>query len=130
MSENWHFFVMDGEEYLVLGHNPKQNDCLCLRIGQLHKNDQPALEDIARSERAQRNPYLLGVLNTEPHEFGNSWWQFVAPWTFFMPLEYLKNRIAQSQYELFAGENFPVETATTENIEEIIFGRIDRVLEV
>lgn len=100
-EQKWHFFTVTGTEYLVLGYNPKPNNCLIICTSVLHISDQKDLEYLANTPQAQKEPYLVNILVRSPYMVGKSWWEHLVEKTFCEPLFMLKDRIAPTQYAIF-----------------------------
>ncbi len=101
MMDKWHYFVLGGFEYLVLGYSRKANNCLVVCSSDLSSNDQRDLEYIAGSEAAQKEAYLVNILVKQPHASGGTWWEHLYPRVFFAYLDQLRDRIPQEQFDVF-----------------------------
>lgn len=72
-----HYAKYNSEEYIVLGHNVKYNNCMMVRMSALPVEDQQALRSIANSEYAQSKFYLMPILVSQQHRSGKSWDMFL-----------------------------------------------------
>lgn len=74
-----HYAKYNNEEYIVLGHNPKYNNCMLVRMVALPIEEQADLRSIAMSEVAQRyHYYLMPVLMTQQHRSGKAWNEYLV----------------------------------------------------
>lgn len=79
MEENMrHFGKFQSEEVLILGHNKGQGTVLAVRTGALPGDEQMELRRIASSHDAQRNDYLVPVVQRERHRSGTDWFSYLA----------------------------------------------------
>ncbi len=104
MSDKWHYFVFEGFEYLVLGYNPKLNNCLVFCLDTLGRRDQEELGYIVNSEAAQKEAYLVAILARSLHSGGGMWWERLMARSFFVDRVHLKDRVASKQLAIFEND--------------------------
>ena len=97
----WHYFMMHGIEYLVLGYSAKKNDVLCVSLQHLHEKDKEDLLWIVDSDEAQKEAYLVSILVNHPYAGGGSWWERLGRHAFFATLDQVRNRIPPEQIKVF-----------------------------
>ena len=97
----WHYFMLHGIEYLVLGYNHQKHNVLCVSLQHLHEKDKEDLMWIVDGDAAQRTAYLVSVLVNHPYTGGGNWWERLQPHVFFAEMGQIRNRIPTEQYEAF-----------------------------
>lgn len=137
-----HFFTCYGNDYLVLGYSPENNTVLYICMNILHKTDQHDLEFLVNTEEAQNEIYLAAILVRHPYAGGGTWWERLLPHIYFAGIDQVRGLIPSDQIVAFMAElteyqnkkhineatveqTSMVKTPTKENIDDILFGRID-----
>jgi hypothetical protein len=73
----WHQAQFKGEELLVLGHDPRRNDCMLVKLSGLPMNEQTDLRRIAASRTAQESTHLIPILRRMPAPDGSDWFTYL-----------------------------------------------------
>lgn len=113
-----HYAKYNNEEYIVLGHNVKYNNCMMVRMSALPVEDQQALRSIANSEYGQGKFYLMPLLVTQQHRSGKTWEMFLleqmnrrgGPIT-TLPIKDIQETLDPAQKAVWKGYGKPSEVA-------------------
>ncbi len=106
----WHHATYRGDELIVLGHDPRRNDCLLVKLSGLPMNEQSEIRKIAASRSAQRSNYLIPILRRVESPFGNDWFSYLckkmeqrnAP-VFTLPIKEIQDSLDPDQKAIFKG---------------------------
>ena len=151
-DHKWHYFMMHGFEYLVLGYSPEKHNVLCVCLNNLHPGDRKDLMYIVDSDEGQREAYLVAILARHPYAAGGTWWDYLQQYAFFAEFGALERcGVAPAQIKVFQnkkekelledaivihrGNEFSIDqeiiqqnstphTTKTENIDDILFGAV------
>lgn len=106
----WHHAQYRGEELIILGYNPRNNDCMLIRLSGLPMNEQSEIRKIAASRTAQQSNYLIPILQKMEAPNGSDWFSYLckkmeqrnAP-VFNLPLKEIQDSLDQDQKAIFKG---------------------------
>jgi hypothetical protein len=106
----WHQGTYRGDELIVLGHNPRNNDCMLVRLSGLPMNEQSELRRIAASRSAQQSSYLIPILKRMQSPSGQDWFTYLAQKmqqrnspVFTLPIKEIQDSLDQDQKAIFKG---------------------------
>ncbi len=106
----WHSAQFRGEELLVLGHDPRRNDCMLVKLSGLPMNEQEALRRIAASRTAQEATHLIPILRRQPAPDGSDWFTYLAQKmvqrnspVFTLPIKEIQDSLDPDQKAIFKG---------------------------
>jgi hypothetical protein len=106
----WHSAQYRGDELIVLGHNPRSNDCMLVKLSGLPLNEQADLRRIATSRAAQESTHLIPLLRRMPAPDGNDWFSYLAQKmqqrnspVFTLPIKEIQESLDEDQKAIFKG---------------------------
>lgn len=106
----WHSATYRGDELIVLGHNPRSNDCMLVKLSGLPLNEQSDLRRIATSRAAQESTHLIPLLRRMPAPDGNDWFSYLAQKmqqrnspVFTLPIKEIQDSLDEDQKAIFKG---------------------------
>ena len=73
-----HYASFRGEEVVVAGYHKNMNVCMVIHVNNLPGNEQIKLRQIASSDGATSEDFLVPLLQNEQHESGGTWFNYVA----------------------------------------------------
>ena len=106
----WHHAQYRGDELIVLGYDPRKNDCMLIRLSGLPMNEQSELRKIAASRSAQESSYLIPILRRMESPNGHDWFSYLckkmeqrnSP-VFVLPIKEIQDSLDQDQKAIFKG---------------------------
>lgn len=106
----WHHASYRGDELIVLGHDPRRNDCMLVKLSGLPMNEQQDLRRIAASRSAQEATYLIPLLRRVESPSGSDWFTYLAKKmeqrnspVFTLPLKEIQDSLDPDQKAIFKG---------------------------
>src|SRR4051812_18783995 len=107
-NDMWHHAQYRGEELIVLGHNPRNNDCMLVKLSGLPMNEAAEMRKIAQSNVAQQSNYLIPILQKQQAPNGADWFSYLckkmeqrnAP-VFVLPIKEVQDSLDQDQKAIF-----------------------------
>lgn len=106
----WHSAQFRGDELIVLGHDPRRNDCMLVRLSGLPMNEQHDLRRIAASRTAQESTHLIPILRRMPAPDGTDWFTYLASKmqqrnapVFTLPIKEIQDSLDADQKAIFKG---------------------------
>ena len=106
----WHQAQFRGDELLVLGYNPRNNDVMLVRLSALPMNEQSELRKIAGSRAGQQAPYLIPILRKMEAPNGADWFSYLAKKmeqrnspVFMLPIKEVQDSLDTDQKAVFKG---------------------------
>jgi hypothetical protein len=106
----YHHATYRGEELIVLGHDPRRNDCMLVKLSGLPMNEQSELRKIAASRTAQASNYLIPILRRVESPLGSDWFSFLCKKmeqrnsaVFTLPIKEIQDSLDPDQKAIFKG---------------------------
>jgi hypothetical protein len=106
----WHQAQYRGDELLVLGYNPRNNDVMLVRLAALPMNEQSELRKIAGSRSGREAPYLIPILRKMEAPNGADWFSYLAKKmeqrnspVFMLPIKEVQDSLDPDQKAIFKG---------------------------
>lgn len=106
----WHHAQFRGDELLVLGYNPRNNDVMLVRLSGLPMSEQSELRKIAGSRAGQEAPYLIPLLRKMEAPNGADWFSYLAKKmeqrnspVFMLPIKEVQDSLDGDQKAVFKG---------------------------
>jgi hypothetical protein len=108
---SWHYANYRGDELLVVGHSPRRNDCILVRLSGLPMNEAGELRKIAQSQSGQETERLVSLLQRlHAPDRTADWFTYLcrkmeqrnSP-VFTLPLKEIQDSLDEDQRAIFKG---------------------------